>query len=325
MASVASAHPAPGNLPPDFVAHGSRAITLDAASRDPITRGMRPEHVEPVFTAARAHARDRYLSALLCPSQERDALVALAAVVGEIERIPALVSEPMMGEIRLQWWADWLESLETGGNPETGNPLADALADVMAHSPLQSEPLLRLVDARILDLYADAPADGPAYTDYLDRAEGGPFRLAANICGVDTFEPEAEAAIRAAARAYGGVRVLFKLAFFVARGRWPLPPGSGQAEAQSLAGVDIENLREGAVRGEIEAIRSAAHSVSRDIRALPSPVARRLRRALRPVALVEPYLRHLEDVKPWTLAPSGDLSELARVWRLWTAKHFGKP
>ncbi len=293
---------------------------------------MRSDHVDPVFAAARAHARDRYLSALLCPAGERDDLVALAAVLGEIERIPALVTEPLMGEIRLQWWADWLETLAQPSaasqapatRPETGNPLADAFAETLRRRALPTDGLARLVEARILDLYADPPSDAAAYAHYVEATEGGPFRLAAAITGADPAVPEAEAAIRAAGRAYGGVRILLKLPFFVARGRWPfVPPEAG--DAPLAAGEAPAVIRERAVREEMEAIARAAGQVRALIAALPAAHAARLRRALRPIALVEPYLRHVEVAKPWTLAPCPDLADLTRVWRLWTAKYLNRP
>lgn len=287
---------------------------------------MRPEHVEPVFAAARAHARDRYLSALLNPGNERDDLVALAAVVGEIERIPALVTEPMMGEIRLQWWADWLDAVQSSGPVDTGNPVADAFGDLIRARGLDTGGLTQLVVARTLDLYADPPADAEAYADYLDETEGEPFRLAAKICEVDPAQPDAGTAIRAAARAYGGVRTLLKLPFFAARGRWPLAMAPDQKDATPLAADERSAaIREASVRQEIQDIAHAARQAGDGISALPPATARCLRRALRPVALVGPYLRHLEAAKAWTLASGVDLSELARVWRLWTAKYLGRP
>ena len=68
-----------------------------------------PTTVDVVTIAARAHERDRYLAALLGPRPIRRDLIALAAFAGEVGRIPAFVTEPMMGRIRLQWWRERLE------------------------------------------------------------------------------------------------------------------------------------------------------------------------------------------------------------------------
>src|SRR5512145_2880437 len=78
-----------------------------------------------VREVARDLDHDRYLAALLAPVPARDALMTVAALHGEIARIPTSVREPAMGAIRLQWWRDALGG-ETGPEP-TGSPVADRL------------------------------------------------------------------------------------------------------------------------------------------------------------------------------------------------------
>ena len=78
-----------------------------------------------VRTAARAFERDRYLAALLSPRGVREDLLALAAFAGELARIPAFVSEPMVGEIRLQWWRDAIRAgLKDGSGEGGGHPIS---------------------------------------------------------------------------------------------------------------------------------------------------------------------------------------------------------
>ncbi|MEL6873575.1 MAG: squalene/phytoene synthase family protein, partial [Pseudomonadota bacterium] len=61
---------------------------------------------DPILAAARAFERDRYLTALRVQGDARGDLLTLAAFFAELQRIPAFVNEPMMGEIRFQWWRD---------------------------------------------------------------------------------------------------------------------------------------------------------------------------------------------------------------------------
>ena len=91
---------------------------------------MPPAEFAEVRGCARAHDFDRYLAALLAPRDVRDDLIALAATVGEIARVPATVKEPMMGEIRLTWWRDWLAKPLAEGL--SGNPVADAMRRAIA-------------------------------------------------------------------------------------------------------------------------------------------------------------------------------------------------
>src|SRR5581483_4773128 len=88
---------------------------------------------DAVLQSARAGEPDRYLAALLAPAAARAHLLALAAFSSELGRVASAVTrEPLMGEIRLQWWRD---ALEPGASGEpTGNPVADAVRTaVTAH------------------------------------------------------------------------------------------------------------------------------------------------------------------------------------------------
>ncbi|MEO1543402.1 MAG: squalene/phytoene synthase family protein [Pseudomonadota bacterium] len=286
---------------------------------------MKPEFIEPVFEGAKSHARDRYLSALLCPGHERDDLLALAAVVGEIERIPALVSEPMLGEIRLQWWADWVQNLEDNPGATTGNPIADALGDVIRERGLPIAPMRELCEARISDLYADPFETTEAYAQYLSACETGPYQLAAAICGQTQTDAShaAKQAIANAGRATGGMRVLMKLAFFAARGRWPLPI---ENQIDPLANAaDNQSVRQTLIRDEMQHVRKAACDATNAIKAADAEERTPLRRALRPIALIETYLTLLETQESWSLRPMKDLSPLSRVWILGKARVLSQP
>lgn len=63
---------------------------------------MESDLLQHVRDTARTYAPDRYLAALLAPKSYRDDLIILAAFLGEMERIPKIVREPALGEIRLQ-------------------------------------------------------------------------------------------------------------------------------------------------------------------------------------------------------------------------------
>ena len=103
---------------------------------------------DEAMALARAHEHDRYLAATLAPEAERAALIALAGFSADIRRIVSAIKEPLLAEIRLQWWRDSLDTLAKGGR--TGAPLADAVGDAMAAYALpaleaasrDSEPLI---------------------------------------------------------------------------------------------------------------------------------------------------------------------------------------
>jgi NADH dehydrogenase [ubiquinone] 1 alpha subcomplex assembly factor 6 len=59
----------------------------------------------------RRHDRDRFLTTLFAPAAERQALLALYAFNHEVAKTREVVSEPMLGRIRLQWWRDSLDQI----------------------------------------------------------------------------------------------------------------------------------------------------------------------------------------------------------------------
>src|ERR671937_1120993 len=86
-----------------------------------------------VEAAARANALDRFLAARLAPRKARRDLIALAAFMGETARIAATTRQPLVGEMRLQWWRDALSA--TSGEA-TGNPIAEALRETIERHAL---------------------------------------------------------------------------------------------------------------------------------------------------------------------------------------------
>ena len=73
----------------------------------------------------RSHDFARYASTLFVPADQRRALLALYAFNVEISRVREQVSQPLPGEIRLQWWTDMLAGAGHGG--VEGNPVAAEL------------------------------------------------------------------------------------------------------------------------------------------------------------------------------------------------------
>ena len=60
----------------------------------------------PLAALVRRHDRDRYQTALFAPADRREAIFALYAFNYEIARVREIVTQPMLGQIRLQWWRE---------------------------------------------------------------------------------------------------------------------------------------------------------------------------------------------------------------------------
>ena len=140
---------------------------------------------EAAFTACASAVRqadpDRYFSALFAPEARRPFLFALYAFNNELARIAASVREPMMGEIRLQWWRETLEGARAG--TPRAHDVARALAGTFAQLDLPANLLGAMIDARALDLLEGTFADREKRDAYLDATSANLMRLSARILG----------------------------------------------------------------------------------------------------------------------------------------------
>lgn len=123
----------------------------------------------------------RYAATLFAPVAERRALLALYAFNVEIVRVRDQVSQPLPGEIRLQWWTDLFSGLVHGS--AEGNPVAAELLRAIRDFDLPVEPLSLLVDEHQFDLYNDPMPTMTALEGYLAATSSALFALAARIVG----------------------------------------------------------------------------------------------------------------------------------------------
>ena len=112
----------------------------------------------------RRYDHDRYLCTLFVPGAAREPVLALYAFNVEIARIREQIREPMMGQIRLQWWREVIEHASRGDLRK--HPVAQALgATIRAHA-LPQEPFEAVLVARERDLENEQPESLAALEDY---------------------------------------------------------------------------------------------------------------------------------------------------------------
>lgn len=167
---------------------------------------------------------DRYFSALFAPAAVRPHLFALYAFNHDIARIGERVREPMMGEIRLQWWRETLAGARAG-HPRS-HEVARALAETFSRTVLEPDLFEAMLEARTFDLSDESFAGDAARDAYLDATSANLMRLAARILGAGGSH---DALAREAGLAYG----LAGLVRNQARGavRRPFLPAIGAANA----------------------------------------------------------------------------------------------
>lgn len=266
---------------------------------------------------AREGDRDRYVAALFAPAGKRRHLFALVAFNTEIARIRDLVSEPMLGEVRLQWWRDAIEGGASGD--ASGSPVANALADTIRRCELPRALLRESVDARAFDLYSDPMATLPQLETYLDSTSGSLVRLAAEILGGEET-PEIAGGAAHAGRAYGIASLLGSFAPDTARGRIYLPPLDVLARHGSNAGEAVSGAVTPGLAAALREMRDLARfhlaEARKHIAALPKAVLP----AFLPAELVPAYLERMES--PGSYDPFRtriEISPWRRPWTLWRA------
>ncbi len=258
---------------------------------------------------ARTLEGDRYLAALLSPRAARADLIVLAAFIAELKRIPQIVSDPHLAEIRLAWWRDALVPNEAAA---TGNPLADAMQVIIARYALDRAALAAWLDAFTHTLYRAPPQDDAHLDLELTLIEGAAFAFAARICGAEA-SPDTEAACKAAGIAYGLARLGLEFPRSLARGRVPIP-GLVDEDADAGAVTSASARRRLA---DLAAPRAAA------VKAHFGMVCPAAKAALLPVALVEPYLSASCSQDHDLTRELADIAPLTRVWRIWRAHMSG--
>jgi 15-cis-phytoene synthase len=274
-----------------------------------------------VRDAAMQGEPDRYLAATLAPLQVRADLAAIAAFAAELGRIPSVVSEPLLGDIRLQWWREALERGREGRR--SGHPVADSLIDAVRRHRFAPEVLLAMIDARELDLAGGMPQDDAGLAAYLDATQGHPFRLALSVLGASA--EQADALARTAGEAYGLARQLGRLAMLVHNGGVILPAERLKAAGMDpalLAAVPLSPECEAALRHVCDELEVRARAALGQLRAHWFEIDRTWRVALLPLAMVEPYFKAQSGRQ--SVLDMRDVSPFTRVVRIGMARLAGR-
>lgn len=150
---------------------------------------------EDLDTLIRRVDPDRWLSSrFVADAAARADLITLYALDHELTRIPLIVTNPLMGEIRLTWWREGLEEIAEGKAPR-----AHAVLTAVAASRLPPTALAALAEARLGDL--DGVKTGESALAHADATEGLLMALAARRLSGEATADQVKQAARAVALA----------------------------------------------------------------------------------------------------------------------------
>jgi len=258
---------------------------------------------EEIRLLAKTYQYDRYVSALLAPRRYREALIILAAFGAELQRIPLLVTEPMMAAIRLQWWRDELSAAVHArhGGRRIGHRLFDALVETTTANRLPVGLLQGMIDAAETELDPKPFNDSAETRQVLIKFDGALFELAGRL-----LESSASRDVwLLAAQAYGNARLAHEAA-------WRQKSGAQTYLAADRPAAKVEAA---------EHFASDARDALAKLRLLRRDLDRGALRALLPLAAIQPFLRSAAmslQQSDGITAPPSDFSRARRIlWAHW--------
>lgn len=276
-----------------------------------------PAGLPDLARSLRRQDHDRFLTTLFAPPAARSALLALYALNYEVAKTREVVSEPMLGRIRLQWWRDGLDAIYAGA-PVRRHEVLEPLAEAIRDRGLSRGHFERLIAARERDLEDEAPESLAALEAYAEASSAALVQLALETLG--EAGPAAREAGRTVGIAYALTGLLRAVPFHARAKRLYLPRALCEA-----AGLDIDRglfeLKPSPALAQVVeavAVRAAFHLAS--ARELAAKLPRSALPALLPAVLARADLARLARAGYDPFAPQLRTVDPWRAWRLgWAA------
>jgi NADH dehydrogenase [ubiquinone] 1 alpha subcomplex assembly factor 6 len=264
----------------------------------------------PVAALVRRHDRDRYQTALFAPAARREALFALYAFNYEIARVRETITQPLLGQIRLQWWREVIDAAY-GDRPPRAHVVAQPLTAAIRNLAPSREWFDRMIDARERDLGEETPPTLAALEQYAEATSAALIYLALEVLG--TRDAAATGKAREVGIAYALAGLLRTMPFHARAGRCYIPDdiaarvGLDPAEYQALRTTPA--LR-AAVAEIAEAARRRLQAAGR--RRVPRPD----RAGLLPAVIAERFLWRLRRADHDPFDPALVQPDPLQPWRL---------
>ena len=261
---------------------------------------MRSDKTALSFCAreVREHDHDRYLTALFVPAERREAVFALYAFNVEVARTREAVSEPILGQIRLQWWREALDGIYAGEVRE--HPVVEGLNEAVQNFELARDNFETLLDARATDLDDTPPANLAALETYAGATSGTLSVLAMAVSGFPNGPPSRAAHLVGTAWALIGL--MRAVGFHAQAQRLYLPDDLLHDHRVDQRGL-FDLKPSPALNQVVRDVTDRAAALLREARALKSEIPRAARSGLLLATLADRQLRDIAraDYDPFAL------------------------
>lgn len=236
---------------------------------------------------------DRFRAAMAAPVEARSVLFPLYALNVEVSRAPWVTQEPMIAEMRLQWWRDALDEIAQGG-PVRRHEVVTPLSAVL--SPDQAAKMDQYIAVRRWDIYRDSFEDPDHFENYIAQSAASLMWVAAQALG-----PAEEQVVRDVGHAAGIANWLLAIPELEARGRIPLLDGTPEG-VRKLAREALDRL----------------HNARRHRDAVSKPARGALLAGWRAEAVLRQAAAEPNRVKLGQLGQSGFRTQLSLSWQALT-------
>jgi 15-cis-phytoene synthase len=267
---------------------------------------------QDIATIVKSHDWDRYIATLFAPSDKRDDILTLYAFDAEISRIRSIISDPLPGEIRLQWWREVVNGMRAG--EAQGNAIASQICAVIERHDLPNQAFETYFDAKIFEYYNDAFPDTLALEAWCGETSSSLVQLAAMILDKDAAKSCADAA------GHGGValviaKILQQLPKTRGRGQCFVPSDILSACGLDRAGFVLggeKNLIKNATDALCELGLSHFSKYRQTSKKMPAV----LKPAFLPIANTERILTRAQLYAQHPAFQTVELSALARLYKM---------
>ena len=253
----------------------------------------------PCADLARTGDNDRFLCALFAPAEARADLMALAAFNLELATAGERVSEPLLGQIRLQWWREAVDEA-FAGRPRS-HPVASGLARAAARRPLRRDLIEAMIVARERDLEPEPPADLADLIDYARATSTGLIQLGLDVLAGRGADPAAaDLVAEPVGIAWALIGLVRATPALGRRGRVMIPREVLRRHGLTRHDV-LERRQRTAVRAAIRDLVDEAEARLAAARDGLAGLERSVRAAFLPAALARLYLRRARRAghDPW--------------------------
>ena len=262
----------------------------------------------------RLHDHDRYLTALFLPRLQRADALALYAFNLEIARTREIVSEPILGQIRLQWWRETIEGIY--GGTARQHPVVAALSEACQRHNLDRNKLEALIDAREVDINDIVPTDMSALEAYAAETSGCLSKMVVQMLGA-TSEDTLAAAVQVGV-AWALIGLARSVAFHAQHQRIFIPTDLlSEYEVEKRQLFDLKPSV--GLNKSVQRLIGAAEVKIEQARAVRAGITRSERKGLLLTKLADRYIASIRkaDFDPFAAAAIAPPQIVRLCWAAW--------